>query len=137
MSLKIANQQVREKPVVKGDIDQPGSPWAGMSGAVIVTNDNLVIGVVRGHSPAEGVGSLTFVPLDAIDGESEVTSRLFWEALGVTGSADLAWLPSTADQTVVRLERVRYLARLGYLNQEAVTRLQVDVVLLEFQGDFE
>jgi hypothetical protein len=136
MSLKITNQQIREKPVLRGDIDQVASPWAGMSGAVIVTDDNLVIGVVRGHSPAEGVGSLTFAPLDAIDGEPEDTTRLFWRALGVTSGAELLWIPATADPTVLRLRRIRYLERCGYLNQEAVTRLQVNVVLLEFQGDF-
>src|SRR5699024_11066162 len=37
MSLKIANPDIREHKVPEGELDRAGSPWAGMSGAVVVT----------------------------------------------------------------------------------------------------
>jgi hypothetical protein len=81
MSLKITNPDIGDRKVLKGDLDQPGSPWAGMSGAVIVTADDLVVGVIRGHSRAEGTGSLTATRLEAIKGLPESVAGLFLTAL--------------------------------------------------------
>lgn len=66
MSVKITSPAIREHRVPAGELDQVGSPWAGMSGAVVVTADDRLIGVIRGHSPAEGTGSLTATRLSAI-----------------------------------------------------------------------
>jgi Trypsin-like peptidase domain len=134
ISLKIMNQQIRERPVLKGDIDQAGSPWAGMSGAVISTSQDLIVGVVRGHSPSEGIGSLTATPLEALIGAPPSITRLFWTALNITDLARLPRLPLT-DSTVRALMRILQLEQSGYLNRDAVTQLQVQVVLKEFQGD--
>jgi hypothetical protein len=134
ISLKITNQHIRERPIPKGDIDQPGSPWGGMSGSVILTSEDMVVGVVRGHSPSEGVGSLTATPLEALIGAPPSMTRLFWAALNVTDLARLPRLP-VADPTVRTLMRILHLERNGYLKPEAVTQLQVQVVLKEFQGD--
>ena len=93
LTLKITNQEIRDKQVLRGDLDQEGSQWAGMSGAVVVTRDNLVIAVVRGHSPAEGVGSLTLTPMDAITTLPADRAAQFWAALHVPEPSDLPVLP--------------------------------------------
>ena len=84
MSLKITNPDIRDR-IPKGDLDQPGSPWAGMSGAVVVTADDHLVGVIRGHSPAEGTGSLTATRLEAITALPGDVAALFLEALHVPG----------------------------------------------------
>jgi hypothetical protein len=83
MSLKITNPDIRGHQVPGGELDQPGSPWAGMSGAVVVTGEDLVVGVIRGHSLAEGAGSLTATRLEAVTAlPADVASR-FLDALQV------------------------------------------------------
>jgi tetratricopeptide (TPR) repeat protein len=81
MSVKITNQRVRGYRIPRGDLDQPGSPWAGMSGAVVVTAGDLLVGVIRGHSPAEGTESLTATRLAAITSLPEATRARFLSAL--------------------------------------------------------
>ena len=80
-------------PVLAGDQDQPGSRWAGMSGAVVVTADDQVIGVVRGHSPAEGMGSLTATRLEAIGSLPPDVAARFLAALGMPGVPEWPRLP--------------------------------------------
>ncbi len=92
LTLRITDQQIRE-PVSMGDLDQPGSPWAGMSGAVVVTEGDQIVGVVRSHSLAEGVGALTLAPLDGIDRLPQETARRFWDALHVVDPSTLLVLP--------------------------------------------
>ena len=135
LTLKITNQQVREHPIPKGALDQPGSPWAGMSGAAAVTADGMVLGVVRGHSPAEGMASLTMTSLEAIDDLPREIATEFWRCLGVTGREALIAVPEMIDQTSVRLQRISRLAEAGRLYKEAAIELQVQVVMLEFTGD--
>jgi len=84
MSLKITNPDIRD-PIPEGDLDQPGSPWAGMSGAVVITADDHLVGVIRSHSPAEGTGSLTATRLEAITALPGDVAALFLEALHVPG----------------------------------------------------
>ena len=93
MSLKITNPDIREWRVLKGDLDQAGSPWAGMSGAVVVTADDHVVGVVRAHSPAEGVGSLTATRLEAITCLPEDVVRRFLACLHVPDPRSWPKLP--------------------------------------------
>ena len=83
MSLKITGPDIEVPRVLAGDLDQAGSRWAGMSGAVVVTADDQVVGVVRGHSPAEGVGSLTATRLEAIAGLPGHVAERFLAALGM------------------------------------------------------
>ena len=66
MSLKITQSDIRGHKVPEGDVDQAGSPWAGMSGAVVITAEDLIVGVIRGHSLAEGTGSLTATRMEAV-----------------------------------------------------------------------
>jgi hypothetical protein len=134
MSLKITDPAIREHRVPMGDLDQPQSEWAGMSGAVVVTDDNQVVGVVRSHSLAEGVGSLTLTSLEAISRLPSNRATRFWTALGVSGVGDLPILPTQVDPTTARLERIHDLVRSGVLYREAAIDLQVKVVLLEFDG---
>ena len=97
ISLKITNQQIRERPVPEGDLDRPGSPWAGMSGAVVATGEDLVVGVVRGHSPGEGVGSLTLTPLEAITALPAERAARFSAALQVPDVAAWPMVPLPAE----------------------------------------
>ena len=64
-----------------------------MSGAVIVSRDDQIVGVVRGHAPAAGVGSLTFTPLAAIDILAAEKAAEFWGLLGVEDQHALPVLP--------------------------------------------
>ena len=93
MSLKITNPEIRDRRVLEGDLDRAGSPWAGMSGAVVVTADDLVVGVVRGHSPAEGTGSLTVTRLEAITSLPEDVARRFLTALQMTDPREWPRVP--------------------------------------------
>ena len=101
MSLKITNSDIRGRRVLEGDLDQAGSPWAGMSGAVVVTGDDRVVGVVRGHSPAEGAGSLTATRLEAIAGLPEDVARLFLAALQMPDPREWPRVPSPDDHAGV------------------------------------
>ena len=93
LAFKITTPAIRDKPVEAGDLDKETTPWGGMSGAVIVTRDEQIIGVVRGHAPAAGVGSLTFTPLAAIDVLPADTAAEFWGLLGVADPHALPVLP--------------------------------------------
>src|SRR6266566_4058924 len=69
-------------PIPTGALEAKGSPWAGMSGAVVVA-DGWVIGVVRSHNLAEGGGSLAVTPISAIDLLPPELRDRMWESLGV------------------------------------------------------
>jgi tetratricopeptide (TPR) repeat protein len=102
LTLKITNQDIRDRQVLRGDLDQHGSQWAGMSGAVVVTCDDQVVAVVRSHSPAEGVGSLTLTPVDAIASLPADRAARFWAALGLSGLSDLQVLPAPGEPARAR-----------------------------------
>jgi tetratricopeptide (TPR) repeat protein len=109
MSLKITNPDIRDRRFPEGDLDQPGSPWAGMSGAVVVTADDLVVGVIRGHSPAEGAGSLTATRIEAIASLPNDVVRLFLDALQMTDLQGWSRVPlpmSDRASTVVATHQV-------------------------------
>lgn len=57
LTFKITTPAIRDVRVDAGDLDRESTPWGGMSGAVIVSRDDQIVGVVRGHAPAAGVGS--------------------------------------------------------------------------------
>ena len=96
LTFKITTPQIRDVPVPRGALDQPGSRWAGMSGAGVLTEDDLVAGVVRSHAVAEGVGSLTVTPLDAVTALPADTADRFWAALGLRDTAGLLTVPAPA-----------------------------------------
>jgi TPR repeat protein len=81
VTLKSEGPSVKEQPLPQGDLAAPGTPWAGMSGAVVVAGD-VVVGVVARHNLAEGAGSLSVTPLDAIEGLPAARAAEFWAALG-------------------------------------------------------
>jgi hypothetical protein len=93
LTFKITTPAIREKRVEAGELDKETTPWGGMSGAVIVTGDDQIVGVVRGHAPAAGVGALTFTPLAAIDVLPPETAGGFWRLVGVEDQHALPVLP--------------------------------------------
>jgi hypothetical protein len=93
LAFKITTPAIRDRPVATGDLADPTTPWGGMSGAVIVAGGSRIIGVVRGHAPSAGVGSLTFTPLAAIDLLPRPTAERLWAMLGVADPAVLPMLP--------------------------------------------
>ena len=140
MSLKITNPDIGDRRILKGDLDQAGSPWAGMSGAVVVTADDLLVGVVRGHSLAEGARSLTATRLEAIAGLPEDVAQLFltalhmphprgWVPLPVGDSTGVAVAAGQVVVGEIRREPPAFVARetLGRL-AEAAGQVQVAVV---------
>lgn len=80
ITLKAFGPTVSQHPVPVGGLDQPGSPWAGMSGAVVVVDD-LILGVIRSHNFAEGQGSLTVTPIEAIKHLEPERAERLWAAL--------------------------------------------------------
>jgi tetratricopeptide (TPR) repeat protein len=93
LSFKITDPEAQGRTVPKGELDQPASLWAGMSGSGLVTPDDLLVGVIRSHTLAEGGRSLTVTPLDAISTLPAELAGRFWAALGVTDPAALPRLP--------------------------------------------
>ena len=79
---KITTPAIKDRTVGAGDLADPTSQWGGMSGAVIVAGARI-IGVVGGHAPDAGVGSLTFTPVAAIDLLPQQAAEELWRCLGV------------------------------------------------------
>lgn len=65
-----------------------GSPWEGLSGAGVMTGERL-IGVVIEHHPAEGLGSLRFVPFTKLSMLPEADCLLFCALLGIGDPMEL------------------------------------------------
>ncbi|MGD0378057.1 MAG: hypothetical protein ABSB01_26220 [Streptosporangiaceae bacterium] len=73
-----------------------GSPWAGMSGAVVfaadpLTGDQAAVGVISTHHRPEGPSELTAEPVAAIAGLA--AAERWWQELGVAGLDALRTLP--------------------------------------------
>jgi len=94
LSLVITDRQIQARRVLRGDLDQEGSPWAGMSGSVVVAEGDLIIGVVRGHSPGEGTACLTLTPVDSVERLEEEVRDEFWRALEVGRPDRLPLVPA-------------------------------------------
>lgn len=77
-----------------------GSPWAGMSGAVVFTRNRewnaVALGVVVEHGLPEGSSSLTVLPFTALDALADATRRSVWDLLGAVDT-DLPVLPRAED----------------------------------------
>jgi hypothetical protein len=131
LSMKITNQDI---PDPRGDLNEPNSPWRGMSGAVVVYRGSLVLGVVRGHAGSEGTRSLALTPLEATGELAVEKATAFWVALGVASAGDLRLLRPEADPTADRLNSLLDLERQGLLYREAVVQLQVEAVRAGWKG---
>jgi hypothetical protein len=93
LTLKLTTPDIAEIQVKKGDQDQAGSQWQGVSGSAVVAADRFVVGVIRSHATAEGVGSLTLTPLAAIATLPTDVAAQFWRALKVDDPSALPYLP--------------------------------------------
>jgi hypothetical protein len=91
---------------------------------VIVTGDDEIVGVVRGHAPAAGVGSLTFTPLAAIDVLPAEKAAEFWVRMGVADPHALPVLP-TPKSAAARVIVVGQIPAPppGFVRRSAVDRL--------------
>lgn len=125
LSMKITNQDI---PDPRGNFNEPNSPWRGMSGAVVVYQGSLVLGVVRGHAGFEGTGSLALTPLEAIGGLAVEKATAFWGTLGIKSAGDLRLLRPEANPTFDRLNAVLDLESQGLLYREAAIQLQIEAV---------
>jgi Trypsin-like peptidase domain len=125
LSMKITNQNI---PDPRGNLNDPNSPWRGMSGAVVVYQSSLVLGVVRGHAGFEGTRSLILTPLEAIGGLPTEKATAFWTALGVKSAQDLLLLRPQPDPIFERLKSVLDLEARGLLYRDAAVQLQVEAV---------
>lgn len=68
--------------------------WTGMSGAVVLSQNFEVLGVVRHHNPREGDNVLGFTPIGRIRSlEDEEVQAKFCSALGIDDWTSLASLP--------------------------------------------
>ncbi|WP_225081017.1 serine protease [Streptomyces sp. CoT10] len=84
--LRVVVEDAAPAPAPPGE-----SPWQGMSGAALITEDSgLLIAVVNDHVPAAGVGRLEVTPLDRVDDEE-------WRALLRTEDVDPRPLPALPD----------------------------------------
>lgn len=59
------------------------SEWAGMSGAVVFSGNNIIVGVITEHHLPEGEGALTVVPITALNLLPEAEATKWWKLLGV------------------------------------------------------
>jgi hypothetical protein len=88
------------------------SEWSGMSGGPVVAAGRL-LGVVSVHAPREGPSAITAVPLTALEqdpahpgwGPGVKDPVGWWARLGISGLADLQWLPPAYWATVWELGR--------------------------------
>jgi tetratricopeptide (TPR) repeat protein len=96
MSL-ITNQAPAPIHLLNGELNK--SEWAGMSGAVVLTKNDEIIGVVSRHAQVEGVNSLGFTPLNAVNGMPDEVAQAFWSALSVVNYRDLPLLPNNAEDS--------------------------------------
>jgi WD40 repeat protein len=120
LSFKITTPQIADRKTSIGSLDQPGSQWAGMSGAAVTTSEGLIIGVVRSHSTTEGEGSLSITPIGAISSLPESTADQFWKCLGVAAVDQLATLPRSVAKRMLIAER---------LSDEFVERSEGDLIV--------
>ena len=101
LSFKITSPQVRDRAVSAGELDS--TPWAGFSGTAVVSDTGHVLGVVRGHMPAAGTGSLVITPIAAIDNLEQAEQSRFWDTIGAS-RAELRCVSQRRDVKVAPLD---------------------------------
>jgi hypothetical protein len=102
----VGNRILGNPPALDVDLlEESGSQWGGMSGAVVVVS-NLVLGVVRSHNLAAGGQSLTVTPLTALEHLPARLRQQFWKTLGVTDPSQLPLLPDASKDNWADLARM-------------------------------
>jgi hypothetical protein len=112
---------------------QGASPWEGLSGAGVVADEYLV-GVVVEHHLAEGLGSLTLVPLARVLDIAGVDGALFRAILGIGDLEEIEIIgvsnPEDGDDPILigiikDLKEVMTLGRAGLLSPSEVSALKL------------
>ena len=93
LSLKTENPHTTNRPLLPNGTME-GTPWAGMSGAVVVSGVDQILGVIRHHNGNQGIGTLGLTPLNAINLLPEPIRTELWTALAVN---DPHTLPIVSD----------------------------------------
>ncbi len=99
LTLQITNKNPRSLPDNK-------SEWAGISGAVVYSSNDTIIGVITEHHLPEGESALNVVPITAIDGLDEAGK--WWQLLGVNRQA-LVSLPKIIGNVTGKLATGKYI----------------------------
>jgi hypothetical protein len=132
-TFKITDPEARAQETAVGLLEGPSSLWAGMSGAVVVDEFDIVVGVIRSHNLIEGPNSLSITPLSAISTRDPAVRDLFLEAFELISCDQLIPLPyDPSDETTARLRRVKELEQTDLIHHEAAIKLHVHIVLVEF-----
>jgi energy-coupling factor transporter ATP-binding protein EcfA2 len=74
--------QVRRSPRPLPSSAVHESEWAGMSGAMVFSGNNIIVGVITEHHLPEGESALTVVPITALDLLPEAEATKWWKLLG-------------------------------------------------------
>lgn len=74
--------QVRRSPRALSSSAVHESEWAGMSGAVVFSGNNTIVGVITEHHLPEGESALTVVPITSLDLLPEAEATKWWKLLG-------------------------------------------------------
>lgn len=129
LSLKITDPIASDISLAPGQLDRPGSLWAGMSGAAVTTSEGQLIGIIRSHVSHEGPRYLTASPLSFIDQLPETTARAFWAALGVAYPTKLPTLPLPPSHLGMPITRIVIgqipRAPLSYVARDVSARLDL------------
>jgi hypothetical protein len=102
------------------------SPWAGMSGAVVFAEDDLLVGVVSEHLPRRGASDITVTPLSLLrdPATAPADSERWWERIGVEDPAQLPLLPTPPRRPVMWEDPV------------APARYQIEALVAYYRGAF-
>jgi WD40 repeat protein len=96
---------VRRSPRPLPSRGVPNSEWAGMSGAVVFSGENIIVGVITEHHLPEGESALTVVPITSLDRLPGTEAAKWWKLLGMDRQA-LVRLPG--DIFAAYLDRLVY-----------------------------
>ncbi|MEU4275334.1 hypothetical protein AB0F57_10345 [Streptomyces tanashiensis] len=105
--------QVTAAPEPLPEASIAGSPWEGISGAVVFVTDQRqyrALGVISEHHRPEGSSSLTLVPITSLNMLPASVADRWWHELGVADAADLVRLPRPEPLPAYH-ERIRELIR--------------------------
>ncbi|MFF9330657.1 hypothetical protein ACF1AY_38895 [Streptomyces sp. NPDC014776] len=105
--------QVTAAPEPLPEASITGSPWEGISGAVVFVTDQRqyrALGVISEHHRPEGSSSLTLVPITSLNMLPTSVADRWWHELGVADAANLVQLPRPEPPPAYH-ERIRELIR--------------------------
>ncbi|MFC0542155.1 bifunctional trypsin-like peptidase domain-containing/SEL1-like repeat protein [Kutzneria chonburiensis] len=87
--LVLRDADLRDVHVPESAIDKAGSPWGGLSGA-LVFHRGLALGVVVEHHPRQGSSAIRIVPMDRIAGSLDADGRRVADALSLPADLRIA-----------------------------------------------